>query len=139
MSFAPSARHRSEWLLNSRRDMGDSKPPPLTCCLITGDYQNRITWIEDLARRALRCHTHHDLVLRLFYAPESAEEVKRMVEQERMCCAFLTFDVNQQTDALSVTITAPETAQEAADTLFRPFVGGSSARDPGSQVLAISC
>ncbi len=104
--------------------MNVSEQPPVACCLSTGEYQSRIAWVESLARKSLREHTRDDLVLRLLYAPEAAGEVRRMVEQERICCAFLTFDFDQRPDAVCVTITAPEIAREAADTLFGQFLKG---------------
>jgi hypothetical protein len=107
--------------------MSISEQPSLACCLSPGDYQKRIAWIEDLTRKALRSYVRDDLVLRLFYAPHAAEDVQWMVEQERICCAFLTFDLDRRTDAACVTITAPEAARESADMLFEPFLGGLSA------------
>jgi hypothetical protein len=102
--------------------MSASDQQPLACCLSTGDYQNRIAWIENLARRALQSQTRDDLVLRLFYAPDATEDVQWMVAQERKCCAILTFDLDQRMDAVCVTITAPEAARASADILFKPFV-----------------
>jgi hypothetical protein len=99
-------------------------PPPLACCLSTRDYKNRTAWIENLARTALRNHVRDDLVLRLVYAPYAAEDVQWMVAQERICCAFLTFDLDRRTDAVCVTITVPEAARESADMLFEPFLAG---------------
>ena len=49
-----------------------------------------------------------------------------MVEQERLCCAFLTFDLDQRPDAVCVTITPPETAREAADMLSGQFLSGEA-------------
>jgi hypothetical protein len=49
-----------------------------------------------------------------------------MVEQERRCCAFLAFDLDQQPDAVCVTITAPEAAREAVDMLFGQFTAGQA-------------
>jgi hypothetical protein len=80
----------------------------------------------------LRSYVRDDLVLRLFYAPESAVDVRKMIEQEQICCAFLAFDLDQRTDATCVTITAPEAARAAADMLFEPFLSGSDAIAPGT-------
>ena len=98
--------------------------PPVPCCLSAGKYQTRLAWIENLTRRALTAHTRDDLVLRLVYAPEAAGEVRTLVEQERMCCAFLTFDLDQRPNAVSVTITAPEAARDSVDVLFGHFLSG---------------
>jgi hypothetical protein len=115
--------------------MSVSEQPLVACSLSTGEYQSRIAWIEGLARKSLREHVRDDLVLRLFYVPEAAAEVRRMVEQERICCAFLAFDLDQPADAVCVTITVPKAAREAADMLFGRFLGGQAddlVRRPGS-------
>ena len=91
-----------------------SDQSPFACWLGTSDYQKRIAWIETLARKALRSHVRDDLVLRLVYMPEAAADVRKMVEQERICCAFLTFELRQAPDAVTVRITAPEVARASA-------------------------
>jgi hypothetical protein len=110
--------------------MSIAEQPPLACCLSPGDYQNRIAWIEDLTRKALRNYVRDDLVLRLFYAPAYAVDVRTMIEQERICCAFLAFDLDQRTDAACVTITAPEAARASVDMLFKPFLAASRLEAP---------
>ncbi len=102
--------------------MSISTKPPIACRLSAGEYQSRIAWIERVVRKSLREHARDDLVLRLFYAPEAAVEVGRLIEQERQCCAFLTFDLDLQPDAVVVTITATEDSREAADMLFGQFI-----------------
>jgi hypothetical protein len=107
--------------------LGTTEQPPIVCCLSTDEYQSRIAWIENLTQRALQSHVRDDLALLLFYAPEAAPEVRRMVEQERICCPFLTFDLDQSLRAVSVRITAPEAARDSADMLlFGQFLGGVS-------------
>jgi len=106
--------------------LGTTEQPPIVCCLSANEHQSRIAWIINLALRALRSHVRDDLVLLLFYAPEAAPEVQRMVEQERICCPFLTFEMDQSLKAASVRIIAPEAARDSADMLFGPFLGGAS-------------
>jgi len=53
---------------------------------------------------------------------EAAGDVRKMVEQERLCCAFLAFELDEQPDGVCVTITAPEAARDAADSLFGQFL-----------------
>ncbi len=89
--------------------MNDRGQPPIACSLGATEYRSRIAWIENLTRQALRSHVRDDLVLRLSYTPEAAADVRKMVEQERICCPFLTFDLQQSPEAASVTITAPVT------------------------------
>jgi hypothetical protein len=96
----------------------------LVCSLNGDDYQNRIRWIADLTRRALRRHRRDDLTLHLTYASEVAADVRLMVEQERTCCAFLAFTLRAKPDAITVTITAPEAVRDFTDMLFAPFLPG---------------
>jgi hypothetical protein len=98
--------------------------PPIACCLDASDFRTRITWIKDLTRRALQSHVRHDLVLQLCYVADAAAEVHMLVEQERLCCAFLTFDMDRIPGAVRVTITAPEAVRDCADALFELFLGG---------------
>jgi hypothetical protein len=102
--------------------------PPLACWLGAGDYRRRIAWIAELTRRALRKYDRDELVLRLVYASEAAEEVRKMVEQERECCGFLAFDLTEAADAVRVTITAPEAACGSVGRLFGHFLPGDDAR-----------
>ena len=102
--------------------MTASEQPAIACCLSADDYQHRIAWIEGLTREALQTHERDGLVLRLIYAREAAGKVREMVEQERICCAFLTFDLLERTDAVYLTITVPEAARAAIDILLRPFL-----------------
>jgi hypothetical protein len=83
--------------------------------------------IQALTAEALLGYDRNGLVLALRYAPEAVERVRAMVAGERHCCAFLTFDVREQPDAVHVTITAPENVRDAADELFAQFTTGAQA------------
>jgi hypothetical protein len=48
--------------------MPRSEAAPIACTLASGDFDNRLTWIAELARDALREHRRDDLVLQLTYA-----------------------------------------------------------------------
>jgi|SRR4051794_39093219 hypothetical protein len=102
--------------------MTASEQPPIACCLGADDYQRRIAWIERLTRTALQRHSRDDLVLRLVYSRDAAGELRRMVEQERECCAFMTFELAESADAVRVTITAPEAVRGSVDMLFGQFL-----------------
>ena len=85
---------------------------------------------------ALRNYQRRDLVLELSYALEARERVHEMVRNERSCCAFLAFELREAGNEIRLTVTAPETAREAADTLFEQFVANAPA--PSSCACAIS-
>jgi hypothetical protein len=102
-------------------DMRDLKALPIACTLSPSDLRDRLNLIQTLTRDALRAHRREGLELTLHYAPEAAERVRAMVAGEQHCCAFLAFSVTEDSDAVHVTIRAPEQARAAADELFSQF------------------
>lgn len=94
---------------------------PIACTLGAGDFKARIAWIAALNTEALREVRRDDLTLHLVYASDASDRVRQMVAQERACCAFLRFELSETKDSIRLTITAPETARTAAETVFEPF------------------
>jgi hypothetical protein len=98
-----------------------SEPAPVACTLGAGDFRQRLVWITDLNRDALRTQRRDGLRLELSYAPAALDRVREMVARERECCAFLTFDLQPEADAVRLVIEAPEDARDALDVVFEPF------------------
>jgi hypothetical protein len=105
--------------------MSNLKSLPIACTLTPGDLRARLGSIQTLTVEALLGYERDGLELALRYAPEAVERVRAMVAGEQRCCAFLTFDVREQSDAIHVTISAPENARDAADELFEQFIAGA--------------
>jgi hypothetical protein len=103
---------------------------PIACTLTAGDLRDRLTWIGALNRDALRSYDRADLTLRLRYAPQAARQVGELMRQEQACCAFLTFEMYEETDAVTLTVMAPEAARSTVDALFEASVG-IAALSPG--------
>jgi hypothetical protein len=95
---------------------------PIACTLTAGDLRDRLAWIATLNRDALRGYDHADLTLRLRYNPQAMQQVRELMRQEQACCAFLTFEMHEQTDAVTLTIKAPEAARSMVDALFEAFL-----------------
>jgi hypothetical protein len=100
--------------------------PPITCSLGTGSFKERIAWIASLNARSLTSSRRRDLALTLEYEPEALDDVRMLIRGEQACCAFLNFALDESTDKLIVTITAPESARDAADMLFEQFEAKSA-------------
>lgn len=100
---------------------------PIACTLAPGEYKDRVAWIANLNRDALRKYERRDLTLELFYAPEARERVHEMARNEGTCCAFLSFQIRDAGDQVRLTVTAPESARDAADALFAQFVANAPA------------
>jgi hypothetical protein len=83
-----------------------------------------------LNRDALRAQRRNGLRLELTYAPATFDRVREMVAREQDCCAFLTFDLQQEADTVRLVIEAPEDARDALDAVFEPF----QAREPAAIV-----
>lgn len=100
---------------------GDSVP--IACALGGGEFAGRVAWISALNQAALRSHSreHHSLLIE--YAPSASAKVRVLVDQERECCAFLNFRVEETSTAVHLRIDAPANVEDA-DSLFVPFLAG---------------
>jgi hypothetical protein len=96
---------------------------PIACTLSATDYRTRLAEIAALSREALRRVERRGLTLELRYAPEAAERVRRLVEQERTCCAFLQFDLHEGADEVRLLVTAPPAAADAVPDLLAELTG----------------
>lgn len=76
-----------------------------------------------LSRDALRHVERHGHTLILRYAPEVAARVRQLVEQERRCCAFLQFDLQESADEVRLLVTAPPAAAEVVSDLLAELTG----------------
>ena len=94
---------------------------PIACTLNATDFQERVAWIRALNAKALRGSAREGLVLHLTYDAERAADVREFVRRESACCAFLRFEMGDVPDGIRVTVTAPEEAREAAETIFADF------------------
>lgn len=92
----------------------------IACTLDAPDFKERVASIRDLATRHLLSSHRQPLALRLTYAAEALPEVEELVAMESDCCAFLEFDIRAG-EQIVLTITAPESAPQAADELFAHF------------------
>lgn len=95
---------------------------PITCTLDPPSLTARRELIDTLIRDGGLAHRRDDLCLYLDFRPEVRDAVERLVALERECCGFLAFELTTSQDVLSLTITAPETAREAAEAIFAGFL-----------------
>lgn len=95
--------------------------PPIACTLDTDSFKNRLAWIAALNARALARSRRNDLTLTLEYQRDAIDDVRELARGEQACCAFLDFRLDEHADKLVLTVTAPETARDAADMLFQQF------------------
>lgn len=103
---------------------------PIACTLDSQAMGQRLAEIQRLTAPHLRTHRVDGPTLRLTYGVDAAPEVARIVELERACCAFLTFELSSATDGVELTITAPEQDGSDAQWLFAQFLPQPSA--PGT-------
>jgi hypothetical protein len=111
-----------------------SEQAPIACTLESGDFRQRLAWIAVLNRDALRAQRRDGPRLELTYAPTAFDRVREMVPREQDCCAFLTFDLQQEADTVRLVIEAPEHARDALDAVFEPF----QASEPAASVCSCS-
>jgi hypothetical protein len=95
----------------------------IACTLSANDYQVRVNWIRELNARSLRHTERSPHSLRLSYNANAATDVRKLVQAEQDCCAFLKFQQIDKPDGVVLTITAPTEIDAAdADAVLAPFV-----------------
>ena len=115
------------WKCLGRLEEGrHSMSAPIACTLPAPEMRDRLAYISEFAQRALLRHEQDGGTLRLRYAVESADELERLVEQERSCCPFLGFDLVRRPDAVYLVITTPVGVETSALGLTAHFVGNVS-------------
>jgi hypothetical protein len=109
--------------------MPSPEPAPIACTLDLQAMGPRLAEIGRLTRDHLRSWSLDRQTLHLTYDAAAAPEVARIVELERVCCAFLHFELQATPSAVELTITAP--AQEGTDAqwLFAQFLPASAQPD----------
>jgi len=109
--------------------MPKPEPAPLACTLDLQAMGPRLAEVRRLTREHLRSHRVDGRTLRLMYAVEAAEKVARIVELERVCCAFLDFELRASAKEVELTITAPEQESTHARWLFAQFLPAADPPD----------
>lgn len=110
--------------------MQASEARPIACTLDFRDMALRLARIRRLTQRSLLRHRLEGNTLNLAYHVDASNEVRSIIELERVCCAFLEFEVAQSDDEIVLSIRAPEESGEASQWLFANFI------PEGSTVLA---
>ena len=109
---------------------------PIACTLTPDARGEREALIARLNRRWLRHHVSDGATLTLTYDRDAERSVREVVRLERHCCAFLTFDVVEQHDAIVLRIGAPADVGGDASTLLAPFTIGSEGTDGSAGRMA---
>jgi hypothetical protein len=96
--------------------------------------------IGQLTREHLRSHHVGGRTLRLKYDTTAVQQLVRIVELERVCCAFLDFELKATGNEVELTITAPEQEGTDAQWLFAQFLPAAEQFDaPSLKASGCSC
>jgi hypothetical protein len=99
----------------------DPKTSAIACALAASDYKERLAWIEELNKAALRHYRRVGARIELAYDLTATARVQEFVRLEQECCPFLEFAVHEGEHEVVLVIEAPEDAREAADVLFGSY------------------
>jgi len=120
--------------------MPKPEPAPLACTLNFQAMAPRLAEIRQLTREHLRSHCLDGRTLRLNYDALAADRVARIVELERLCCAFLDFELSVSHSGVELTISAPEREGIDEKWLFGQFMPGPDLPDaPVSKASTCAC
>lgn len=98
--------------------MAPNKPAPIACTLSPMEFSARAASIAQLTVTALLAHRIDGSTAHLLYRHEAKTAVNQLVQQEQECCHFLSFEMGQTSDGITLTITAPPEALSDAAALF---------------------
>lgn len=101
---------------------------PIACMLGAGEFKERSAWISELNSRSLTSIRRSSLSLELTYERGARDDVKELVRREQQCCGFLSFSTREEKSHVTVVISTPERAKEAADHLFDQFIAGHESK-----------
>ena len=102
--------------------MQTAEAQPIACTLNFRAVGPRLASTRKMTEQSLLSHRLDGRTLRLVYRPEAADEVNRIVELERTCCAFLDFSLEAGAQEAVLTITAPEGSDTDAQWLLAQFL-----------------
>jgi hypothetical protein len=119
--------------------MHSREPMPIACTLDPRSMNRRFGEIQHLTQEHLRSHRVEGRTLRLTYDLKAVSEVERIVDLERVCCAFLDFDIRASAETVELFITAPEAAGSDAQWLFAQFLPATTARGDALATRASAC
>lgn len=95
---------------------------PIACTLNPSAMEPRLAWIRSMTERKLLSHRLDGRTLRLVYRADAAEELRRIVDLERTCCAFLDFALETTANETVLIITSPVGTEPDAQWLFAQFL-----------------
>jgi len=98
-------------------------PFPIACTLTADELPARLDEIRAISREALRTKTTAGTHAVLTFHPTSGvhDRLAAIVAAESQCCAFLTMGLAETSDAITLTIDAPEDAELVLDELLASF------------------
>lgn len=100
---------------------------PIACSLDGQELRGRLAWLAKLRQDALIEARREDLRLELLFTADARERVEALVKQEKSCCSFLAFALEETPRGIRLTIEAPEEARFAADEILGYFAPAGAA------------
>jgi hypothetical protein len=95
---------------------------PLACSLDAPALAGRLAEMRAIGRDAF-LSADPSGVLRFRAAPDVRLRLERIVAAEAACCPFLGLELEEERDALRLTVTAPEGAEPVVAGLVEAFSG----------------
>ena len=100
------------------------KELPIACTLSASGLADRVEWLQRLGAESLLWGERRDDRLELRFDAGAEDEVRRWVEAESECCAFLGFDLDPAGDELRLSVTGPPGSDPVLDGLLAALSPG---------------
>jgi hypothetical protein len=102
----------------------------IACTLEATALGSRLAEIRSFTAAHLVSHQLAGNELHLRYRAGAGPQLRRLVDLEQACCAFLAFQIEETPAGSSLTINAPPETGEAARWLFAEFLPGTVESEP---------
>ena len=95
---------------------------PIACTLAPAAMHDRAEWLRRLGARGLIAGELREDGLALRFDAGAEREVRRWIDAERRCCAFLNFELESNRGEVRVHVGGPPGSEPVLDGLFRQLV-----------------
>ena len=106
--------------------MGRVKELPIACTLTPSATAERVEWLRRLGSASLLAGERHDGSLHLCFDPAAETDVRAWVRAEEECCAFLSFEFDEDGRELHLAVAGPKGSEPVLDGLLAALRGETS-------------
>ena len=100
------------------------KELPIACTLTPAGTADRVEWLRRLGAASLLEGRREDGAIELRFERAAEAEVRKWVQAEQECCAFLSFELESRPRDVRLAVGGPPGSEPVLDGLLAALTGG---------------